>query len=329
MNKIERIDAVIANRQPDRVPLSFWHHFAPDEAAGPAAVAAHLRLVAAYDVDFLKVMDDNRYPRFQLPTGVVRDAADLERLVPLRGEEDSFGRQLELLGELEKRLGDSLYKPTTVFNAWTTLRNLLAPDTGVHGPPVLGQTGDRRDEQLGRFVREAPAALVRALAAITESTARFVGHCLDAGADGIYLSVRDDWVEAHGRGLYDKLVRDSDRIILDAAARGRFNILHVCGTAVDFDRFAHYPAQALSWADRSAGPSIAEAAPRVKAAICAGLDNLGTLKTGTPDQCVAQARDALRQAGPRPMILAPGCTFDPGQVPKENLFALRQAVDSL
>ena len=38
MNKIERIDAVLAGRQPDRPPLSFWYHFPPDAAAGTKAV---------------------------------------------------------------------------------------------------------------------------------------------------------------------------------------------------------------------------------------------------------------------------------------------------
>jgi uroporphyrinogen decarboxylase len=201
-------------------------------------------------------------------------------------------------------------------------------DTGLHGPPVLESTADPRDEAMSRLLAEAPKALARALEVVAESTANFVRRCLGAGAEGVYLSVRDDWVDVppNGPGTYDRLVRPGDLRMLEAAAPGVFNILHVCGKGLDFRRFASYPVQALSWADRSAGPSIAEVAGWVKPAICAGLDNLGTMVTGSPADCAAEVADALRQAGGRPMLVAPGCTFDPAAVPAENLHAIRRAV---
>ncbi len=63
MDKIERVAAVVEGRRPDRPPVSFWYHFGPAEVPGPPAVEAHLRHVETYDLDFLKVMNDNRYPR--------------------------------------------------------------------------------------------------------------------------------------------------------------------------------------------------------------------------------------------------------------------------
>src|SRR5438105_3023289 len=77
----------------------------------------------------------------------------------------------------------------------------------------------------------------------TATLTNFARNCLAAGADGIYLSVRDDWVDTaeNGAGVYDRLVRDSDLKILSAAAGGTLNILHVCGTPLDFARFGSYP----------------------------------------------------------------------------------------
>ena len=71
-----------------------------------------------------------------------------------------------------------------------------------------------------------------ALDVIAASLANFAGHCLKAGADGIFLSVRDDWVdtEANGLNTYDELVRTGDGRILSAARGGHFNLLHVCGS---------------------------------------------------------------------------------------------------
>ncbi len=329
MNKIERVSAVLEGRRPDRTPVSFWYHFEPECEAGARAVEAHVRHVETYDLDFLKVMNDIRYPRPGLPKEVISSAADLDRLAVLRGDEDAFGRQLEVLGALAKRYAGTLRLATTVFNAWTTLRNMTVPDPGRHRPPTLEQTADPRDEVMARFVREAPQALGRALEVVAESTANFVRHCLGAGADGIYLSVRDDRVDTmeNGPGTYDRLTRPGDLTILEAASQGTFNILHVCGTALDFPRFAAYPTHVIHWADRSAGPTIAEAAGWVRPALCAGVDNLRTMVTGTPDDCARQVADAIQQAGARPLLIAPGCTFDPDAVPAANLHAIRRAVE--
>ncbi len=329
MNKMERVKAVLEGRQPDRPPVSFWYHFGADCVAGPRAVEVHTRHVETYDLDFLKIMDDNRYPRSATSSGVIADVRDLDKLYVLSGDEDSFGRQLQVIRALAQRFGGQLLMATTVFSAWGTLRRMTASAASSYGPPSVQQTIDPRDEAMSRFLREAPEALARALDVIAESLANFARNCLAAGADGVYLSVRDDWVDnpENGTGIYDRLVRPTDLKILSGAAHGTFNLLHVCGQAVDFRRFANYPIQVLSWADRYAGPSIADVVGWARPALCAGLDNLGTLVTGSPEDCARQVADAIAQASQHPFLLAPGCTFDPHAVPAENLHAIRRAVE--
>ena len=90
----------------------------------------------------------------------------------------------------------------------------------------------------------------------------------------------------------------------------------------DFPRFASYPVQVINWADRAAGPSIAYARDRAGPALAGGVDNLETMPQGTPDDCADQVRDALRQAKDRPILITPGCTFDPAKVPADNLEAI-------
>ena len=330
MNKIERVTAVLAGHRPDRPPVSFWHHFPPEYAAGDAAVQAHVRHMANYDLDFLKIMDDNRYPRTGLKSGVVTEAGDLEKLPVLLGDEDRFARQLELIGELSRRFHGEFFMITTIFNSWSTLRGMTLPESGHHGPPVLGQTADPRDTAMTRFLHQAPEALERALDTIAASLANFARNCLQAGADGIFFSVREDWVDApeNGPGSYERLVQPGDLQILSAVQGGRFHMLHVCGQALDFKRFNSYPVHAVNWADRYAGPAIAAVSSWLRPAICGGLDNLGTMVTGSPGDCEREAADAIRQAGARPIILAPGCTFDPETVPPENLHAIRRAVET-
>lgn len=321
MNSIERVQCVLEGRIPDRPPFSFWHHFLPDEFCGPAAVQAHVSHLDTYNLDFLKVMDDNGYPH----TGLIRDVRDLPSVSELRGDEPEFARQLDLIAELRRQLDGRVLMTTTIFNAWTVLRHLIRPPT-EHNPPDLSGAADVPSEQIKAMWEQDGEAVKSAIERIGLNLSRFARRCVEAGADGIFLSVRDDWVQSPGTDLYGRLVRSSDLEILRGAADGCFNMLHVCGRAVGFRAFAAYPVHAINWADRSAGPSIADVKGWLKPAICGGIDNLVTLLNGSPNDCENEVDDALQQAGQRPILLAPGCTYDPHRVPRVNLEAIRRAV---
>jgi hypothetical protein len=58
--------------------------------------------------------------------------------------------------------------PTTVFNSWTTLRHLTMPEPGRYGAPPRTDAPNPRDVLLSRLLREAPAAVARALEVIAE-----------------------------------------------------------------------------------------------------------------------------------------------------------------
>lgn len=326
MNKIERVQAVLQGRRPDRAPVSFWCHFPQEQVAGQAAIEAHLAHLSRFDVDFLKVMNDNRYPR-DAGVEVIHGLDDLKRLKVLSGTESTFGLQLDVIRGLARLLSGSVLFCTTVFSPWSTLRDLVCAPRAEHGPPRM-QGSDERDDMITGFLKEDRAAVAAALGVIAESLANFTRECIKAGANGIFLSVRDDWVDrpANGDGTYDEIVRAADLKILEAASAGTFNMLHVCGKAVNFEAFARYPVQVFNWADRAAGPSIAYARDRVKPALCGGVDNLKELPQGTPQQVAEQVRDAIRQAQYRPILVAPGCTYDPAVVPAENLRAMVKAV---
>jgi uroporphyrinogen decarboxylase len=325
MTKIERVQAVLQGRQPDRPPVSFWCHFPHDQVTGRAAIEAHLAHLSRFDLDFLKVMNDNGYPRV-VGVDVIHSVGDLKRLRVLDGTEGTFGAQLEVIRGLAGFLSGKVLFTTTVFSAWATLRELVHAPRTEHGPPKM-QGCDERDEAISALLKEDRAAVAGAIGVIAESLANFARECIKAGANGVFLSVRDDWVDRpeNGDGTYDEMVRPADVKVLDGAAAGTFNMLHVCGKAVNFEAFARYPVQVLNWADRAAGPSIAYARDRAKPALCGGVDNLKELPEGTPAQVAEQVRDAIRQAQYRPILITPGCTYDPARVPEQNLRAMVNA----
>ncbi len=325
MTKIERVRAVIAGEQPDRPPVSFWYHFPHEGCCGQGAVDAHLGHLTRFDLDFLKIMNDNGYPA----QPAIETAADLRDLPVLTGDEPEFARQLDVIKTLTEQLEGEVLTTTTVFSAWTVLRRVVTPRTdNTHKPPVLGGPVNPVDARLTELLQEDRAAVAMALDAIAASLANFATRCIEAGADGIYMSVRDDWVDTEANGLdtYNEMVRTGDGQVLTAARGAEFNMLHVCGVARDFDAFADYPVQVINWADRAGGPAIDNVIGRIKPAVCAGVDNLSTLPSGTPEDVAAEVRDALSQAGGHPMVISAGCTYDPDLVPPANLDAMVSAI---
>lgn len=322
MTKIDRVLAVIHGQKPDRPPISFCHHFRPEQRRGSAAVAAHLKHLAKYDLDLLKVMFDLGYPLLE-PVQSIDQLADL---TPLSGDEGVFAEHLAVIRDLTAALKGQVLFVTTIFNAWATLRRMLSqkPHRPGAGPSPLD---DPHNAYVASLVRENPAASAAALTVIGQSLANFARRCIEAGCDGVFLSVRDDWVELVSPGFYDELVRPTDLHILAGAAAGRCNILHACGAPVNFKAFAEYPVQAINWGDRLAGPAISSVGGWLKPAPCGGLNQRDTLVRGTPQDCLDELRDALDQAGSRPILIAPGCTYDPALVPEQNLHAVRRAVE--
>lgn len=322
MNQKQRVATVLSGKQADRPPVSFWHHFKPNELRGPTAVEAHLYHLDRYDIDFLKVMNDTGFPR-PSEEWVLNDAADLASIREFTGHEAEFEMEYEIVRTLRESVGPDVPMIVTVFNAWAVFRRVCAPETDVHGPPKMDWE-DHRDKTVTKILKQDRAAVGEAIGKFSRGLAKFSKLAIDAGADGVFLSVRDDWCDTpeNGEGTYDLMVLPSDLEILESASGGWFNMLHVCGKALDFTRFGGYPAHILNWADRYAGPTLAEAKGHTELPLSGGVDNLNTLPNGTPKDVEREVKDALGQLGTRPCMITPGCTYDPKLVKEENLYAM-------
>jgi uroporphyrinogen decarboxylase len=186
------------------------------------------------------------------------------------------------------------------------------------------------DATFTRHLHEAPAAIAAGLQTIAQTTADFGLAALEAGADGIFFSIK----HASGRVLpptaYDPLDRTFDRPVAQALhERSTFTIVHLHGAELDFDRFATFPLHALSWYDRVDGPQLDRARKALPGLVFAGgIDHERTLMLGTFEEIKAEVFDAAAQTGGRRLVLAPGCTL-PIVVPPENLRAVREAVDAI
>jgi uroporphyrinogen decarboxylase len=288
MTKIERLRNTLAGKPVDRPPFSVWYHFGTQHASPERAAQAHLEFFEAYDLDFLKVMNDYDYP---MPKGleVMAIPADLERVTHLDVTQTPMGNQLRAIEIVSKTLRARALFVDTVFNAWSTLRRNLAK------------------EAMPRLMADCPQALKTALKVVNDNLIQYALGSLERGTAGIFFSVPAT-AESVTREEYEQFMRPFDLEFLKAIqGKGEFHILHAHGEKLYFDRLLDYPVHAISWADVNGGPTIAEARRRTSLTLMAGLDHV-KFPYVSVKVIREQVNKALTQAGTTKFILAPGCS---------------------
>ena len=309
MSRRERLLAAVARQPVDRVPYAFWRHF-PAVDRSPAGLAqATLRFHDRYGSDFLKLTPaggsaveawgclegDEVQPDGHRPCArcAVRDATDWVAVRPLDPTAaPGYSGQLETVVRLgfDRRLGDAPAL-VTLFSPLSLARKL---------------SGDRLDTDL----REHPGRVTDALEAIAETLVRFADLALAEGIAGVFYSILTASRSVLGEEAYARFGEPYDRRVLEAIRdRSFLTVVHAHGDRLLFDRVATLPGHVWSWEDRMTPPALAEGRAVVSGAVLGGLDQWQTLRDGTPEQAVAEARDAVARTGGLGLIVGPGCVL--------------------
>lgn len=322
----QRLEACLGDGQPDRPPVALWRHFPVDDQTPEGLAAATLDFQRAYDFDFVKVTpassfclkdwgadDDWRgdtegtrdYTR-----RVIHTPDDWERLPILDPHAGHLGEQLACLRRLAKEPGADTPVIQTIFSPLAQAKNLAG------------------GEVLLAHLRRYPDAVHAGLSAIAESTRRFVETALETGIAGVFYAVQHASYQLLCEAEYEAFGRAYDLLVLEPARRLWLNVLHLHGEEVMFDRFLDYPVAIINWHDRDTPPSLAEAQARFPGVACGGLPRERTMVLGTPEQVIAEARDAIQSTGGRRFILGTGCVL-PIIAPRANILAARQVVEGM
>jgi len=328
MTKRERVNAALAGRPVDRIPISLWRHF-PDVDMDPAALAeALLSFHRRYDLDFIKVMPNGVYcvedwgcetayqgdsngARTCVRHAVVR-IEDWSELRPLDPRAGALGRELSCLRAICGGRGDDAPVLQTIFSPFTVARKLA-------GGELVRET----------MVRD-PGRLHAALQVISAAVESYVSACMEAGADGLFFATQAATPEILSPEEHRTFVEPYDlRVLRGARGTDAIVLLHLHGDRPYLAGLAAlYPVHAVNWHDRRTRPSLGEAMGQVSQSLVGGLDERGLMITGTPEAIRAQVCDAVAQCEGRRLLVGPGCVVDL-RVPEANLAAARQAVEDL
>ncbi len=340
LTKRERVDAALAGREVDRVPVTAWRHFVPEETSPTSLAEAHLRFFWKYDFDWIKVNPratyyaeafGNQYdfgsytgviPRFV--SGPLSSAADLRKIKPVSPTGGAFGEQLQALELIRRGIGDARFIQT-VFSPLSVLAFLGARPTG-HS--TQAEVTAAQPAAVRRLIDEDPEGVHQALGAIAGTLAGYARAAVDAGASGLFYAI----VRLAREGVlseeeYATFGKPYDLKVLEAVRGAPFSLLHICGPKVYFDQVTDYPVQAINWAAVGQGnPDVGQALKRTKLALVGGVDETGALARGDAAEVAAQAKAAIRATGGRRLLLAPGCSIAMN-TPESGLRALREAAE--
>ncbi len=220
--------------------------------------------------------------------------------------------QVESLGIVARELGPDVPVIQTVFSPLTV------------GGYLVGKSQSR----VVRELRKHPEIVGPALEKIAEDLADFSRRSVEAGAAGIFFAVSGyAGDKVMKEAVYRDLALPYDLAVLGALPREAwFNVLHLCGSHLNFALARVLPAQAVSWSIHNQGnPSLREGRDIAGRAVMGGLSQRATLVYGPGAKIEAEARAAVGDTDGRGLLLAPGCSVPP-RVREANLAAMMSAV---
>ncbi|MFX0106722.1 MAG: uroporphyrinogen decarboxylase family protein [Candidatus Hodarchaeota archaeon] len=331
MSKFDLLKETFLGNLGERIPMSLWKHH-PERDRTPQGLAEEeVSFHRQFNHDLLKISFHGRYPVVDwgcevvydgaisgsttCESCVVKQASDWEVLEPLDVNDGEFGLQIEAVELIHKYAQDKVPTMATVFD------------------PLM--VADKLSEQdLVDYMEGSPDVLETTLEMITKVMVDFARATLEAGADGIFLASQHSTYSSVTDEHYKRFVFPFDKELI-SKLRGiaKFIVMHLHAREkeeqIRFDKISAAPGlDAINWEDQSADLTMAEAKRRSRKAVLGGIDHNGVFRTGTPEETEDQVLGALREAGLKRVVVAPGCviTID---TPSENIQAVADAVRSI
>src|SRR5438094_2918681 len=322
----QRVEAALAMGVADRPPIGAWGHTYREEWSASDLAAVTVERARRFGWDFVKFQP--RASTFAEAFGSVyhpsghrmRAPIMIQPAVPNLGSWTSvslsrpevFDEQVESLGMVVRELGPDVPVIQTVFSPITV------------GGYLVGKSQSR----VVRELRKHPEVVGPALEKIAGGLVDFSRRSVEAGAAGIFYAISG----YAGRNVmpedvYRDLVLPDDQAVLRALPAGAwFNVVHLCGSNLNFGLARDLPSHAVSWSIHNQGnPSLAEGREIAGRAVMGGLSQRSTLVYGPAAKIKAEAERAMRETGGRGVLLAPGCSVPP-RVRDANLEAVMLSV---
>lgn len=317
----ERIERCFLAERSDAIPVALWRHFPGDDQHPLSLAAATAAFQHQFDFDLIKITPASSFSlkdwgardewkgsnegTREYAARVIHSPDEWEKLQVLDPQLGNLQNQLLCIRALRSEFPAHTPLLQTIFNPLAQAKNLVGKDALLF------------------HMRQNPEALHVGLKIITESTIRFLEEAIKLGIDGIFYAIQHAQLHLITQAEFNTFSRPYDLQILRTSAALWCNMLHLHGENVMFECVCDYPVQILNWHDRQTLPTLQEGKTQFSGTVCGGLRQWDTMLLATPDQVIAEARDAILQTEGRRFILGTGCVL-PITTPYGNILAATQ-----
>ena len=331
MSKYDLIKETFLGNLGEQIPLSLWKHHPVVDRTPEGLAQAEIDFHKLFDHDLMKISFFGHYPCIDfgctavydgetsgsttLTSAAINDVSGWETLEPLDVNSGELGNQIRAVELIQKYAHGVVPTMATVFD-----------------PAMVADKIS--DKNLTKYADEHPEILKGALDIITDVMVDFARATIDAGADGIFLASQHSTQSSVTDAQYKEFVYPYDlKLITRLRGKAKFIVLHLHAREeneeIRFDKIAKTPGvDAINWEDQSSALSLKQGKKRFRGATLGGIDHNGIFRTGSPEEAQKQVLDAMAEAGPDRLIIAPGCVITV-DTPEENLVAVRDAVRSV
>jgi uroporphyrinogen decarboxylase len=331
MSKFNLLKQTFLGNLGESIPISIWKHH-PEKDRTPEGLAAEeIAFHRQFDHDLLKVSFHGRYPVVDWGCEVVYDgaisgsttcercvvqeASDWEVLEPLDVNSGELGQQVRAIELIQKYAHDKVPTMATVFD-----------------PSMVA---DKLSEiPLTDYMDENPDVLETVLEMITNVMIDFARATLEAGADGIFIATQHSTHSSVTDDQYKKFVFPFDsKLISKLQGKAKFLVMHLHAREenekIRFEKISNMPGlDALNWEDQSADLTLSDGKKLSRKTVMGGIDHNGVFRTGTSDEAEEQVLEAVREAGLRRLVVAPGCVITV-DTPMENIETVVKSIRSI
>ncbi|HSG15578.1 MAG TPA: uroporphyrinogen decarboxylase family protein [Anaerolineae bacterium] len=328
--KRRRLEAIVNGDRPDRLPVALWRHWPGDDQDAAALAAAHLKWQKDYDWDLVKVSPASSYclvdwgveDRWEgaaegtrvYGKRLIQEPEDWRKLKALDPKHGMLAAQLQALKLVGEGLGNGAAGGTpfiaTIFSPLAQAKNLAG------------------GQRLFSHLRSHPDDVMHGLETICDSVVRYVEAAKSTGISGIFYAIQHARYALMSPVEYQMFGRPFDERILSAASDLWFNMIHIHGEEdIMFDLVSAFPVQCINWHDRDTGFSLAEGLEQFSGAVSGGVSRWSLLQE-SPEQALAEAKEALNKTGRQRLMLGVGCVIMTN-TPTRNIRALRALVDEV
>ncbi|MEM2142057.1 MAG: uroporphyrinogen decarboxylase family protein [Candidatus Thorarchaeota archaeon] len=330
ISPFELLRQVLSGDLGERLPISLWKHH-PYADRDPVSLAeAETSFHREFDHDLMKITFHGRYPVVDWGCVAVYDGrisgsttcescsvnsvSDWETLEPVDVNSGEFGKQLRAVELISRYAHNRVPTAATVFDPAMVADKLCC-------------------NRLLDYASEAPERLKIALQMITGVMVEFGRACLEIGCDGLFIASQHSTSSVSDAFFREFVLPYLSELISKLRSRTRMLLVHLHSVGPsDEVRLAEvsriFGIDALNWDAQGSGPGLKEGKRISRRSVMGGIDQDGLLRTGTHDQVASGVISAIRNAGLRSLVVAPGCVI-PIDVPSENIHSALSIVRSI